>query len=351
MAFTGIFLIISALGIMVSWRILSGRGRDSLYAANYSEDLDTASLSDQSDDQEEEIRLRPGQILRNGRVYEYNKDLLTFLVMGIDDPMPVSQAEDYTSGGQADALFLMVLDPDLEKISLIAINRNIMTDIDVYNEAGEYEYTGNGQLCIQHGYGDGMVLSCERQAAAVRRLFHNLPLAGYISVNMGGMVPLSRAVGGVPVTVLEDIPPMGSFEGLTRGQDVVLTGASAFWYTKYRDTEVFNSAAGRMERQKQFLQTLIPILRESIKKDISTVPRIYRDLAEYTVTDLTLDEMVYLADNSKDYSFDTEGIMTIKGVATMGDSGFEEFYHDEDALADLIVSVFYTELPAEEYGN
>ena len=81
------------------------------------------------------------------------------------------------------------------------------------------------------------------------------------------------------------------------------------------------------------------------------MPRIYRDLAEYTVTDLTLDEMVYLADNSKDYSFDTEGIMTIKGVATMGDSGFEEFYHDEDALADLMVSVFYTELPAEEYGN
>ena len=59
-------------------------------------------------------------------------------------------------------------------------------------------------LC-KHGYGDGMELSCERSVAAVSRLFYNLPISGYAAINMGAIPALNDAVGGVQVTVLDDV--------------------------------------------------------------------------------------------------------------------------------------------------
>ena len=50
-----------------------------------------------------------GQIVKefgNGRIYEYNDDIMTFLIMGIDKNGEVQNNRDATDGGQADALFL-----------------------------------------------------------------------------------------------------------------------------------------------------------------------------------------------------------------------------------------------------
>ena len=65
-------------------------------------------------------------------------------------------SEDLLKGGQADAVFLAVLDPDEKKISVIGINRDTMTDISVYDENGLYIGTQTAQIALQHGYGDGM---------------------------------------------------------------------------------------------------------------------------------------------------------------------------------------------------
>ena len=43
--------------------------------------------------------------------------------------------------------------------------------LDVYDEDGVYMGQYTKQITLQHGYGDGMELSCERSVAAVSRLF------------------------------------------------------------------------------------------------------------------------------------------------------------------------------------
>ena len=64
------------------------------------------------------------------------------------------------------------------------------------------------------------------------------------------------------------------------------------------------------------------------------------------VTDIGLNEAVYLGNEAAKYSFDSANIYQMKGESIIGRSGFEEFVYDEDALYDLIIDVFYTEVDA-----
>ena len=56
--------------------------------------------------------LPPGALRYHGKAYQYKEDILTFLCMGIDRKGEVEASDDLFKGGQADSLFLAVLDPD-----------------------------------------------------------------------------------------------------------------------------------------------------------------------------------------------------------------------------------------------
>ena len=67
----------------------------------------------------------------NGGVYDYNENITTFLIMGIDKSDEVVQeVEEGENAGQADALFLLVINPTDQSIKVIGINRNSMTDVE-----------------------------------------------------------------------------------------------------------------------------------------------------------------------------------------------------------------------------
>ena len=113
-------------------------------------------------------------------VYAYNEDIMTFLFMGIDKNSDAIEVAEGTDGGQADALFLAVMNPHDKTIKVIGINRNTMTDIDIYNEQGAYVTTTKAQIAVQHGFGNGVEKSCEYQQKAVANLFYNLPIHGWV---------------------------------------------------------------------------------------------------------------------------------------------------------------------------
>ena len=289
---------------------------------------------------------QPGWIRYDGRTYAYNSNLLTFLVLGIDSMDIVHEGEDGISGGQSDAMFFLILDPDSKEIKIVAINRNAMTDIDVYNEEGIYVGTGEAQICLQHGFGNGLEQSCERTVKTVRNLFHELPINGYISINMGAIPTVNDTVGGVTLKVMYSLPAAGQYRSLRKGDTVTLTGDDAYWYTQHRDINVDWSANERLERQLQYLIEFVPALQERVKEDPKSIASIYSALSPYMVTDIGLNEAVYLGNEAAQYSFDSANIYQMKGESIIGRSGFEEFIYDEDALYDLIIDVFYTEVDA-----
>lgn len=282
-----------------------------------------------------------GDIRYQGIHYRYNKDVLTFLFMGIDKLTEVQAVEDGHDGGQSDALFLLVLDPHQKKVSVIGIPRDTMTDVEVYSREGDYIGTATGQITLQHGYGDGAALSCERSMKAVSHLFYNLPIHGYCAINMGAIPLINDAVGGIELKALETLD-FKDFH-IKEGETVHLQGMNAYYYLHNRDTGSFNSAGRRLGRQKQYLTAYAGAAIEAAKKDITFPVNLYSTLSKYMVTDITVDEVSYLATQMMGYSFSEEGMYSLAGITVMGEK-FEEFYVDERTLYELILKVFYEEV-------
>ncbi len=290
-----------------------------------------------------------GDILYRGEAYRYNDDILTFLVMGIDslEPLPkADEVEDYTLGGQADTLFLVVADPHKKEISVVAINRNSMTEIDVYSPENEYVRTDLLQICLQHGYGSGLEDSCERQVKAVSRLFFDLPIHGYVSMNMAAVPLLNDCVGGVKLEVIENVPWGTDVIADGLGNVVTLEGMDAYYYLQYRDVEVFDSASMRLARQKQYLMAFANQSVVLAKKDITFPLTVYHTLSDYMVTDVSPVRIAYLTTELLGYSFHTDSLYSLQGETVTGGGGFEEFYVDDEALYDLIIRLFYEKVDA-----
>ena len=279
------------------------------------------------------------------KIYEYKEDILTFLVMGIDKNSDVKEVKEGTDGGQADALFLVVVDSTDKSIKIVGINRNSMTDIKIYDEKGEYVDTVKAQIAVQHGFGNGVEESCEYQKEAVEKLFYGLPIHGYAAVNMSAIPTINDAVGGVDVKVLEDLTRKD--KSLVKDEQVHLMGKSAFWYVQYRDTSVFASADLRLARQKQYLNSFIAAAKKAAREDISVVLNLYQAVMPQMVTDVSLDEVAYLAPILLDYRFGTDNFYMMEGEMVMGEK-FEEFYPDETALYEMILEVFYEEVNLDE---
>lgn len=288
--------------------------------------------------EEEHEKWQEGWVKYQDAVYAYNEEILTFLIMGIDKRDDVKEAEKGTDGGQADALFLLVLNPKDESIKVIGINRNTMTDVDIYDDNGAYDSTVKAQIAIQHGFGDGMEESCEYQKKAVENLFYQLPIHGYAAINMSAISTINDAVGGVDVTVPEDLA--GFNEDFVEGRSLHLTGENAFWYVKYRDTDIFGSADMRLDRQKQYLTSFIEAAKQAVHKDVSVVIDLYQAVKPQMVTDVSLDKVAYLAPILAEYAYDGDSFHNLQGETVMGEQ-YEEFYPDEEAMFEMILDVFY----------
>ena len=281
-----------------------------------------------------------GWVRHNGKIYEYNDDIMTFLVLGIDDMDVVTESTTATGGGQSDAIFLVIANPDKKEINILAVNRDTMTDIQMYGMGPDgTTVTAYGQLATQHGFGDGKELSCELTRDTVSALFYDLPIHGYVSINMGAIAKLNDAIGGVEITALEDVPKAG----LKKDEKCTLKGMDAFWYVKWRDTKVFESNRGRLARQKQYLSAFTTKVKDAVKKDITIPVTLYQELNKYIVTDINVDEVTYLVGELLDYKLDSEAIRTLEGVTEMGEK-HEEFYPDKDAMKELMITLFYEEV-------
>lgn len=321
---------------------ISGKYNLRTQAVSYAAGMEEAVQADNvpSDEQAE---WQEGWVRYKGETYCYNSDIMTFLFMGIDrDGKNASEKE--TDGGQADALFLLILDSREETIKILPINRSTMAQVVLYDEDGIGTNTMEAQICVQYGFGDGGQRSCEYQIEAVRKLLYEIPINGYIAVDMDIIPAVTNAVGGIELTVLEDVRNEKKEIILRKGEKAHLDGELAYWYVRDRDISEELSADSRLKRQRQFLTEFIYKIRYITGQDLTAPVKIFQEIIDRAVTDITVDEVVYLAATVRGYHFDAGQIYTIPGESISGeeneDSAFDEFHVDEDGLFELILKLF-----------
>lgn len=274
-----------------------------------------------------------------GETYKYNDHLSNYLFLGIDTRETVDTYQSQADAGQADAIFLVSMDRATEKIKVLFIPRDSMTRIEVFNPYGQSLGETTDHLNIQYAFGDGKEKSCELMKTAVSNMLDGLPIQGYCSMNMDGISVITDFVGGIQLTIpddsLADVNPE-----YKKGAVVDITGETAEQFVRYRDIDKTQSALVRQERQKTFLQALVQKAQEKAGEDAGFVTGLYDSVKSYTVTNMGNDIFAKLLAALQNGITDTE---TVPGEGTHGEN-FDEYHIDEDALSDLIISMFYEKI-------
>lgn len=277
-------------------------------------------------------------VIFDGVKYAYNKDIITLLFLGIDKLEEVKPAENGVKGGQADTIFLLVINPHTKVMDILAIHRNSIALVDIYDKDDNYLGAGYTQISLQHAYGGGMEKSNEMTMKSVSRMLYDLPIHSVTSINMGAIPELNDSVGGITLKSLETFEQVGC--SFTEGENVTLKGKAAYAYIHFRNLYIADSAGMRLNRQKQYMTKFIDVGMSQVKSNIGKVIDVYNIIKRYVVTDLSIDEMTYLASELIDYKFG--GIYSFEGELDKNPKWkYERYNLDQDKLYELLISKFY----------
>lgn len=295
----------------------------------------------------------------DGKAYEYDEDIINLLFLGIDRAGSISTETnlDNWKAGQADAIFILSLNPDKKTIRIVGIPRNSMVDVDIYDQNARQMETIHNQICLQYGYAGGGENGLHAMKDAASRLMYDLPIHGAFAIGYDAVSIINDKVGGVDVEVLEDMPEKN--KAFVLGNTVHLDGKLALQYVRERDYYQLGSPTLRLKRQKQYITALIQAAKTCVKQDPLLVTDLYNSITKYMNTDVTVDEAVYLVRQALDYQFDGDSFYLLQGddvsVPFTRKDGTEDFYDDyylrEDSIRQVMIDAFYDEVKIDEDGR
>lgn len=278
----------------------------------------------------------------NGKKYQYNNRVTTLLYAGLDSFDELKQTATYGDKARADSIMLIVLDEASKKMSVVAINRDTMTDVHRFSRNGGDLGTYVTHLGYAYANGDGGTASCENLKTAVSNLFNNLPIDGYMVSNQTSIVMINDLVGGVTVTVPNN-DLATQYPELTEGNIVTLDESNVRAYVQQRDTAVDFSNEGRIERQKSFVLSFMDEFGTLVRDNSTQVWDELEECSNWMQTDITKNKYLSLADAFSQTNLAPDSYYILEGEDQLGEL-HDEFYYDEDALQELIIKLFYREI-------
>lgn len=275
-----------------------------------------------------------------GKTYKYNQNLSNYLLLGVDKRTPAETRVGKADAGQADALFLLSLNRKTKEMTLISIPRDTMTDVESFDLEGKSLGKSKDHISLSYGYGDGGAESCKLTQEAVSNLFYELPIQGYLAMNLDGIPELTKSVGGLTVTV-----PNNSLEykypEFAEGAEVTLTEENTEVFLRSREVDESQSAIYRMERQKAFLDAFSKKAKECYEQNAKFAANLFVAIKPYTVTNISEDRLMKLFQTADEGDGYTE--WTVPGEGTQGLS-YDEYHVDDDVLYAKIMETFYQEI-------
>ncbi len=275
----------------------------------------------------------------NGETYVFNENRTNILCVGTDKEALGTEGDVIGTGGQADAIFILSIDTETGAIDAVAIPRDTLVDVDIYNADGQFVRTENTQICLSFAYGDGKDSSCLNTVKSASRLFYGIPINTYAAIDLSAIVTLNDAVGGVPVTLSGDFKRENGTIAKA-GQTITLVGKEAEWFVRHRDVEVLDSNMARMERQKQYLTSFFSKAISAASEDIGVPLELFDKVSGSSVTNLNSSRITYLATtlvtNHQPLVFHS-----VAGEVVKGEDGYAEYKADYKTLYEKVLSVFY----------
>lgn len=289
------------------------------------------------------LRYEDTQLTVGGHTYRKRANLTTILFMGIDQDEDVASVPAYLrylSGGQADFLRLMVIDPLEKTITQIEIDRDTMTPITMLGTMGGELGYWTAQICLSHGFGDGKEQSCGFTVEAVSNLLYNVPIKYYAAMNLDGISVMNDMLGGVTVTLADDFSHIDPT--MAKGTTLTLVGDQAEIFVRTRMSMDVGTNEARMKRQQQYLTQMMELLNQKLHESSNFIGSLFDSLSPYLCTNMSRAQMITEAWSVKDYT--RLPLVSIEGVHEVGSDGYMQFLADEKSLEQVMLDVFYKKL-------
>lgn len=273
--------------------------------------------------------------------YQYNSLITTILYAGLDSTDPLKASETYSNKARADSVSVVILDKKKKKMSILALNRDTMTEIRRYTRTGEDMGTYVSHLGYAYSYGDGGEVSCEDLKEAVENLL-GISIDEYAVTNQSSITSINDLVGGVTVTVPnDDLAAM--YPELKKGAVVTLDDSNVKDFLQHRDTAADFSNEGRIERQQAYVTAYVDLLKDRLASEPDQLWQEIGQMNDYLQTSITKNKYLSLARLLEKVSFTDADYYRPTGKDSAGEL-HDEFYVDEDALQQLVIDLFYEEV-------
>ena len=284
-----------------------------------------------------EHAVRPVTVLeREGERRLLKKHVDTLLLIGTDSSsdIPTYQEGDivpYYNFEQADFLVLLVLDNDQKLCTPIQINRDTMVDDPWLSATGDVGGTVFEQIALSHTSGSGKEDSCVNTRNAVSSLLFDLPIDNYMAISMSAIPLLNDLVGGVTVTIVDDLTPVDT--DFVQGETVTLRGEQALRFIRARMTVGDGTNISRMRRHRDYLDGFMTSARARFDSDSKLTMKALEAINPYLVTDLTADAMSDVVERLDGYTI--QPVQYALGDNRLGEK-YYEFYVDEEDLWRIV---------------
>lgn len=272
----------------------------------------------------------------DGEPYTPRKGVSTMLLIGVDKEGKVASSGSYNNSERSDFLALLVFDDNAQSYTLLHLNRDTMAEIPMLDINGvRMNATKYGQLALAHTYGDGLMASCRNTAEAVSEYLYGVKIENYISVTMSAVPEINDYIGGVAVTIEDDMTAVDP--AFVKGATVTLRGEQALRFVRARGELTDDSNLSRMERQKQYIASLVDTVSRKNVDDSFLLGALDR-IIDYTVSNCSTAFLSSVSHKLNAYAY--KGAVSPKGDAVLGEE-FMEFYADEDDLKRILIELFY----------
>lgn len=192
------------------------------------------------------------------------------VVMGVD--------ERDGDTGRSDTLFVVMMDPKSNNVSLLSIPRDTMVKIP-----------GRGWDKINHAFAFGGHKLTEQTVEE----FLGIQINNYVVIDFRGFKDLVDAIGGIDIDVEKDMYYEDPYDNLVidlqKGRQH-LDGKTAIQYVRYRDEE---GDIGRIKRQQHFMAAIYEKVTSS--QIITKMPGLVKELLSMVKTDMPLTDMAKVA--------------------------------------------------------
>lgn len=227
-------------------------------------------------------------------------------------------------GENTDVMMLIMFDINAKEINILQIPRDT--------------YVGGsttGKINSVYMNGDSSLTPINRVVSKVRDMTQ-IPIDGYIAINVNDIEPVVDAMGGIPITVPEDIE-YKTGKVIEAGEQV-LNGEQAEWFVRYRKGYT-EADIGRIKNQRIFLAAAMQKLKDMGTTELLSI---FPTIQKYIRSDMSLGEIASIADLCEKISMDDVTVRMLPGesISAKEYNGYDIWTVHAQEFADMLNEYF-----------